>query len=556
VRPIRTDLRMPRVAIVGGGLAGLSCALSLQRAGIPVTVYERDSSLAARKQGYGLTLTNNPVGALHELGVLEECIRGDCLSTAHWVLKPDGQILGYYGRGLQDSDGSSSSMSKSSASPSPSPCPSPSPSPSSSPSSIPAPSPSPSLLSERESSASLRIPREELRRMLHDRLAPGTVKWGCRLKDYEERRNMAEEGAGDRSADGPITLLFEDGTTQTVDLLVGADGIHSVVRRLRDQKEKDAQAGLKYLEVAVILGISTASHPLLDARGIYVVDGVHRLFTMPFRPPVLDASGGVVEPQQTMWQLSFHCSSESEALSLKRASSSDLMEFALERTKGWMVPVQNMIRQTPVESIWSTPLYDRDPMRLRSKNKPSFVTVAGDAAHPMSMFKGQGANQALQDGPALAQWLRHQHSSRRDTTASADVGMTRDSLLTRIRQYESEIVHRSTPRVMDSRRAAAWYHSPAACELSTTYGLGANIGVRPGEVTVVEVLGELHRQNISAALDDGAGLEEKVKATMRQLAAKWSLEREASGGSVGVIRRRQIKQNKTGGEEFAGPTRM
>ena len=62
-----------RVAIVGGGLAGLAVALSCQQAGIKnVTVYERDVCFDDRRQGYGLTLTNNPKGPLAKLGVLDE----------------------------------------------------------------------------------------------------------------------------------------------------------------------------------------------------------------------------------------------------------------------------------------------------------------------------------------------------------------------------------------------------------------------------------------------------------------------------------------------------
>ena len=73
------------VAVVGGGLSGLATALALQKIGIDCTVFEKDKCFSDRMQGYGLTLTNNPKGPLSTLGLLDECIRRDCPSNAHWV---------------------------------------------------------------------------------------------------------------------------------------------------------------------------------------------------------------------------------------------------------------------------------------------------------------------------------------------------------------------------------------------------------------------------------------------------------------------------------------
>jgi len=221
--------------------------------------------------------------------------------------------------------------------------------------------------------------------------------------------------------------------------------------------------------VSVILGLTTATHPLILQRGFYVLDGVHRLFTMPFKQATEEDPTSL-----TMWQLSFSDVGEDEALWLKTASPSDLRAEASRRTASWMSPVADMIAHTPDEHVWGTPLYDRDPMQVYTKKNDgglgsgdkvggavtptlSRVTLLGDACHPMSMFKGQGANQALEDGPLLASWLcRPKLSSR--------------NIFTRLRCFEREMVARTTPKVMASREAAAHLHSLSVVEKGYNFG--------------------------------------------------------------------------------------
>ena len=99
-----------------------------------------------------------------------------------------------------------------------------------------------------------------MRQLLYERLAPDTVVWGARVRDYTE------------TAEG-VTVHFHEsnGKAEDVraDVLVGADGIHSIVRRLQDEKAREKQGALQYLGVGAIIGLSPAMHPLLDARGFY-----------------------------------------------------------------------------------------------------------------------------------------------------------------------------------------------------------------------------------------------------------------------------------------------
>ena len=620
------------VCIIGGGLAGLSCALSLQAVGIRCRVFERDASISQRRQGFGLTLTNSPVGALAQLGVLQQCLAQDCASTCHYVFDQKGQILGYFGRSFlseemlqkqikerqqqsaaeakdatmteeEAKDSSSSSAAGSSVLPAPVratsvdpvsllPLPSPSPAPaeaspsppvsSSSASSIPASavvaasssssaassdsssapaasssaSPSPSAPARWWSSANLRIPRQDLRRMLFDRLDPAltSVTWGSRVRDYVE------------SADG-VTVTFTDGSTVSCDVLVGADGINSDVRKLQDDKAKERTGQLSYLGVAAIIGLSTASHPLLHQRGFYgqctmptfehsqigsaplacpltvslaayclrcsflfsfacvAMGSQHRLFTMPFRGARYGADGSLVEGPLTMWQLSYSEVDEGAARALGSTPASSLLQAALARTAGWMEPVAEMLAQTPLQDLWATALYDRTARRLRTKQQASRVTVVGDACHPMSMFKGQGANQALQDGPLLAKMLT---LVDRNTPASAldEQGRPRlaaAALLNRLRRFEAQMVQRADIRVRASRAAAQALHSPEVSAPSDFFGIG---GVPLSEEQLARVLHKCREKNIAAhlneRLDDAFGqlLDETVPPSERDYTRK------------------------------------
>lgn len=487
------------VVVVGAGLAGLSAALSLKRAGFTnVQVYERDPSLGHQKEGYGLTLTYNPKGPLADLGVLETVATMDCPSRSHYLFKQQDKKnkgdncshntpndtavpMGYFGNAFFD--GSSA------------------------------------FRRGYGQRGNLRVPRKVLRKILHDALLENppklqqqeqqtvegsniekaaqitpSVHWNSSLVDFKwdssaqqyhvRFANATIENEINTTKDHPgITT-----TTVVADLLIAADGIRSSVlqqlynRKLRDEDENEGEEtisdapipippsirefperyGLRPMGIRLILGIADGiDHPLLRERGFYTVDTHgHRLFTMPYRSNRFDDdtnnnnnSKKTTTSQQNriMWQLSFSTPSNPETL-----DAASLRKYVLDIFQSWHPPVLDLVKSTPPSGIWGTDLMDRDPRKVyrelvvgdgrggggsTSVKQPRLV-ICGDALHSMSPFKGQGANQALADGPLLAKWL---------SKSSIDAALT---------NWWREALNRTAPVVEASRKAARDWHDP------------------------------------------------------------------------------------------------
>lgn len=312
------------VAIVGGGIGGLATALALQQAGLRARVYERDSGFDVRRQGYGLTLSTTN-SALAALGLLDELRQRDVPSRSHFVFKSDGEILGYFGNAFSTLENGDRAL---------------------------------------PDRGNLRVPRQVLRQMLLDRLAPGTVEWDHQLLEF------AEHPPDNGGTGGGVTLTFASGKVVEAAALIGADGIHSVVRGRR----RPAADPPGYLGVLAVVGITAVSHPLLHERGFYTLDGQMRMFTMPF------SRAG--DAQQTMWQLSMSLP-EVEARSLAASGPAELLQELQCLCRDWHAPVPEMLRGTDPGSLWAAPLCDAQPPPAPKKGSSSAVTVLGDAAHPM-----------------------------------------------------------------------------------------------------------------------------------------------------------------------------
>lgn len=389
--PIVVNENYPHIAIIGGGIGGVALAVACLHRGIPFTLYERDTDFNIRSQGYGLTL-QQASKAIEGLGLFS--LEDGVTSTRHVVHTTDGKVIGEWGmRKWMESDSKASPKN-----------------------------------------ANVHIARQSLRLALLEQLGgKNAVQWGHQLMDFK-----VSESEG-------VELHFQVGEevrTAKADLVVGADGIYSTVRRLLIGEDFTP---LHYLGCIVILGICPLEalkgleSPLLDSATVFqTANGNERIYIMPYTS------------DSVMWQLSFQVS-ETEAKALSSQGAKALKKEACRRTH-WHDPIPQILAATLETQISGYPVYDRDLLKSELLEKAGPVTLIGDAAHPMSPFKGQGANQALLDALALAREIAR---GCKPLSQWREIGV-RTSVLT---NFESEMIERSASKVKDSAEAAKFLHS-------------------------------------------------------------------------------------------------
>lgn len=389
--PVADTENYPHVAIIGAGIGGVALAVACLHRGIPFTIYERDNNFDARSQGYGLTL-QQASKAIEGLGIFD--LKDGVTSTRHVVHTIDGKIIGEWGiRKWIPSD-----------------------------------------IKTSPKRTNIHIARQSLRLSLLEQLGKhDVVQWGHQLMDF---KNCEDE---------TVDLNFQVyGKIKNfkADLVVGGDGIRSVVRKLLIGEERTP---LRYLDCIVILGICDLSaltgidSELLDSATVFqTANGNERIYMMPYKS------------DSVMWQLSFPMS-ENEAKALSTKGPQALKDEACRRTQ-WHSPIPQILAATPEANVSGYPVYDRELLTGDLLQKGGSVTLIGDAAHPMSPFKGQGANQALLDALSLA---REIVKECRPLSEWRKAGVRKSVL----NNFEKEMLKRSATKVKDSADAAKFLHS-------------------------------------------------------------------------------------------------
>jgi 2-polyprenyl-6-methoxyphenol hydroxylase-like FAD-dependent oxidoreductase len=393
--------RTLRVIIVGGGIGGLCLAQGLHAAGISVAVYERDAGPHTRSQGYRLNI--EPVGsrALH-----------DCLPAHLWEMLvatagDPGPGMGVFTERLS------------------------------------------LLMREDDVPAGLgpserahAVSRITLRRLLLAGL-DDIVHFGKEFTSYRQ------------NAEGTVTAFFADGTSTTGELLVGADGARSRVRRqLLPNARQRTTPGIG-VGGKLRLGDETAWLPKeLTSTKNMILPKRDFLFTAVFRrredPDASTARLGdqlraagldpdlviqdAKDDDYVMWAYVAHRRALSGATGTR---GQPLRELITPRLTGWNPALGKLIAQTPADSIEQFDFIASAPVKPWPTTN---VTLLGDAIHTMPPVGGLGGNAALSDA---------------DTLRRALVAVSRDErqLLPAVAQYEQAMLKNGFGAV----RAATMY---------------------------------------------------------------------------------------------------
>ncbi|MFG2998850.1 FAD-dependent monooxygenase [Streptomyces sp. NPDC048340] len=412
-----------RVAVVGAGIGGLAAAMALRRAGLDVDVYEQAPELS--QVGAGLHLAPNGARLLHRFG-LQERLR-------EVAVRPQAREVRLWDSGLAVER-----------------------------------QPMGAAREAEYGGPHYTVHRADLQRILADQLPGGTVHLGRRLVGYEE------------DADG-VRLDFEDGRSGRADLLVAADGVHSVVRRKIAGAETPVWSGTAAIHGVVPLELLPALGGQA-AETMYAWTGAReRLLAAPVR------SGRELSFVAVVADAADRGDSWT-----RRGDGRGLAEaFA-----GWEPAVRELVGAVAETGHWS--LYDRGPLARWSTSR---TTLLGDAAHPMLPDHGQGASQAIEDAVALAGFLRREQAGPGRVAAA-------------LRRYE-ELRRPYTAAVAEDARAGApqrtgrsGAQAPQTPQASTDAAVDA--------AQALDAVDRVQRYDVVAAVTEAASAELNAGARMYQ----------------------------------------
>ncbi|MEW5420347.1 FAD-dependent monooxygenase [Amorphus sp. 3PC139-8] len=326
-----------KAIIVGAGIGGLTTALFLHKYGLDCEIYERAPEI--QELGVGINLMPQAISTFEEIGLLGD-IEAEGITPEHLYYRTFSGLTAW-----DEPRGRAAGL--------------------------PVPQ--------------ISVHRGRLQAVLYRAFqarVPGAVHTDRGFVGYEE-------------TDSGVTATFRsaDGTTHTAtgDILIGADGIHSELRRILYPEEGSPRWSGR------VMWRGTADWPAFGEGKTFVIAGSidTRLVLFPI------AKGDTPGTLRTNWVLVHRAADDGTALPPAqdwqgKADRAKCLE-ALEPFDLPDLDIRALAEATT--DIFEFPMSDRDPLPRWSVGR---VTLLGDAAHPMYPFGGNGAAQAILDAKALA----------------------------------------------------------------------------------------------------------------------------------------------------------
>ncbi len=354
-----------RIAIIGAGIGGLATAAALIQRGFEINVYEQADSLG--EVGAGIQMTPNAAKVLRALGLQagldRAAFRPEAIFGLNWRTGRQAfttPLLGYCDR-VYGAD-------------------------------------------------YYQIHRADLHDMLRSLLPAENIHLSHRCLRVDQN---------DRAA----VVHFENGVSVEADLVVGADGIKSVIRRQLFEDAEPAYTGNMCWRAVV---------PLDPPDFKLVLPGSSMWFGPRGHVVTYYVRGGTA-----VNIVAVHETKNWEAESWTTPSS---REELCATYAGWHPRLRELLGRTDAVFKWG--LFDRDPMAGWTVGR---VTLLGDAAHPMLPFLSQGAAMAIEDGYVLARAL---------SEVSGD-------LAAKLAAYEADRLPRTRRVQLGARERARSYHEPS-----------------------------------------------------------------------------------------------
>ncbi|HSA72109.1 MAG TPA: FAD-dependent monooxygenase [Burkholderiales bacterium] len=317
-----------KVLIVGAGIGGLTAALAALRMGCDVEVYEQAPEL--KEVGAGLQLSANGTRALYALGVGEELKALSCEASAKEIrLWNTGETWKLFDLG--------------------------------------------SVSIERYGYPYLTVYRPDLL----DALASAVGRHRA------QAIHVGSKGLGFIQDADRVQLRLDDGSSVSGDVLIGADGVHSMVRQVLFGQDKPQFTGI--IAWRGIVPMERLPRHMARMVGVNWVGPGGHFVHYPLRAGKVMNFVGARE--RADWRV--------ESWSARGTTEELAADFA-----GWHGEVQELIRNIPVPYKWA--LMVRPPMERWTVGR---VTLLGDACHSMVPFLAQGAVMAIEDGFMLGRAL-------------------------------------------------------------------------------------------------------------------------------------------------------